>query len=119
MERVKDAKLPKGKTVVEEEGSAPTRTTATREIYSADGELIRSETWTTRYEGETRVVRVGTKVVEPEKPKDDEAAGDGASGDDDDGYDADDASAVAIASTSQSGTRVGRDVSRSTTACFE
>jgi vancomycin resistance protein YoaR len=69
VERVEDPKLPKGKAVVEEEGSAPTRTTATREIYSADGELIRSETWTTSYEGETRIVRVGTKVVaKPEKP---------------------------------------------------
>jgi vancomycin resistance protein YoaR len=70
VERVDDPKLPKGKTVVEEEGSAPTRTTATREIYSEDGELIRSETWTTNYEGETRIVRVGTKVgAKPEKPK--------------------------------------------------
>jgi vancomycin resistance protein YoaR len=70
VERVEDPKLPKGKTVVEEEGSAPTRTTATREIYSGDGELIRSETWATNYEGETRIVRVGTKVVvKPEKPK--------------------------------------------------
>jgi vancomycin resistance protein YoaR len=68
VERVKDPKLPKGKTVVEEDGTAPTRTTATRKIYSADGDLIRSETWTTSYEGETRVVRVGTKVVaEPKK----------------------------------------------------
>jgi vancomycin resistance protein YoaR len=68
VERVKDPKLPQGKTVVEEDGTAPTRTTATRKIYSADGDLIRSETWTTSYEGETRVVRVGTKVVtEPKK----------------------------------------------------
>ena len=68
VERVKDPKLPKGKTVVEEEGTAPTRTTATRKIYTADGDLLRSETWATSYEGETRVVRVGTKVVaEPKK----------------------------------------------------
>jgi vancomycin resistance protein YoaR len=63
VERLEDPKLPKGKTVVEEDGTAPTRTTATRKIYSADGELIRSETWATSYEGETRVVRVGTKDV--------------------------------------------------------
>jgi vancomycin resistance protein YoaR len=63
VDRVKDPKLAKGKTVVDAEGTAPTRTTATRKIYSADGDLIRSETWTTSYEGETRVVRVGTKVV--------------------------------------------------------
>jgi vancomycin resistance protein YoaR len=69
VERVDDPKLPKGKTVVEQEGTAPTRTTATREIYSADGDLIRSETWTTSYEGETRIVRVGTKVVPKPTPK--------------------------------------------------
>jgi vancomycin resistance protein YoaR len=63
VDRVRDPKLAKGKTVVDAEGTAPTRTTATRKIYSADGDLIRSETWTTSYEGETRVVRVGTKVV--------------------------------------------------------
>jgi vancomycin resistance protein YoaR len=67
VKRVQDPKLPKGKTVVEEEGSAPTRTTATRDIFAADGELVRSETWTTSYKGETRIVRVGTKVVA--KPK--------------------------------------------------
>ncbi len=73
VERIEDPTIPKGKTVVEQEGSAPTRTTATRKIYSSAGELIRSETWSTSYEGETRIVRVGTKVVEkpekkPEKP---------------------------------------------------
>ena len=62
VERVKDPTLAKGKTVVEEEGSSPTRTSATRKVYSADGELLHSETWTTSYKGEERVVRVGTKV---------------------------------------------------------
>jgi vancomycin resistance protein YoaR len=68
IERVKDPALPMGEQVVEEEGSAPTRTSATRKVYSSGGELIRSETWTTSYEGEERVIRVGTKV-EPEKKK--------------------------------------------------
>jgi vancomycin resistance protein YoaR len=68
VERIEDPTLPKGKQVVEEEGSAPTRTSATRKVYSADGELIRSETWTTSYEGEERVVRVGTKAP-PKKTK--------------------------------------------------
>ena len=68
VERIEDATLPKGKQVVEEEGSAPTRTSATRKVYSAGGELIRSETWTTSYEGEERVIRVGTKVQPKTKP---------------------------------------------------
>ena len=68
VERVEDPTLAKGKQVVDEEGSAPTRTSATRKVYSTGGELIHSETWTTSYEGEERVVRVGTKV-EPKKTK--------------------------------------------------
>jgi vancomycin resistance protein YoaR len=65
VERVKDPKLAKGKTVVEEEGSAPSRTSVTRTIYGAGGKLIRTETWNTSYKGETRIIRVGTKVPKP------------------------------------------------------
>jgi len=67
VERVKDAKLAVGKTVVEEPGTAPTRTTVTRTVYAEDGTLIRTETWTTSYKGETRVVRVGTKPAKPQQ----------------------------------------------------
>lgn len=69
VERIEDPKLPKGEQVVEAEGSAPSRTTATRAIYTADGELIREETWSTSYEGEDRIVRIGTKVVSKPTPK--------------------------------------------------
>jgi vancomycin resistance protein YoaR len=65
VQRVKDRKLVQGKTEIEEEGSVPSRTSVTRTIYGADGELIRTETWNTSYKGETRIVRVGTK---PKKP---------------------------------------------------
>jgi vancomycin resistance protein YoaR len=79
VERVKDATLPVGKTVVEELGTAPTRTSVTRTVYAADGTVIRTETWTTSYKGETRVVRVGTKPVkatpkDPKAPPDDPRA---------------------------------------------
>jgi vancomycin resistance protein YoaR len=77
VERIKDPKLPKGERVVEEEGAPPSRTSATRKIYSADGDLIDTETWTTSYEGQDRVVRIGTKVV-PEKPKKKADGGDAA-----------------------------------------
>ena len=73
VERIDDPTLAKGKTVVEEEGSSPSRTTATRKIYAADGALIRSETWTTSYEGENRVVKVGTKVVTKPAPQKDKS----------------------------------------------
>ena len=65
VERVKDPTLRQGATVVEEEGSSPSRTSVTRTIYDADGKLLRTETWNTSYKGETRLVRVGTK---PKKP---------------------------------------------------
>jgi vancomycin resistance protein YoaR len=69
VERIEDPTLLKGKTVVEERGTVPTRTSVTRTIYAADGTLLRTETWTTSYKGETRVVRVGTKEkVPPTKP---------------------------------------------------
>jgi vancomycin resistance protein YoaR len=71
VKRVKDRKLLKGKTEVEEEGSAPSRTSVTRTVYGAEGELIRTETWNTSYKGEIRIVRVGTKPKKPaEKPGD-------------------------------------------------
>ena len=78
VERVKDATLPRGERVVEEEGAAPTRTSATRKVYTADGALLHSETWSTSYDGEERVVRIGTKVEpkkkpDPKKPADDTA----------------------------------------------
>jgi vancomycin resistance protein YoaR len=69
VKRVNDPKLPNGKTRIEAEGTAPSRTSVTRSIYGPDGNLIRTETWNTSYKGETRIIRVGTK---PEKP----AAGD-------------------------------------------
>jgi vancomycin resistance protein YoaR len=65
---VTDRTLLKGQTLVEQSGSAPTRSSVTRTIYAADGTLIDEETWTTSYRGEPRIVRVGTKVPEP-KPK--------------------------------------------------
>jgi vancomycin resistance protein YoaR len=73
VERVRDPTLPKGTTVVEAEGSVPSRTSVTRTIYATDGELLRTETWNTSYKGETRVVRVGTKPKEPVVPPRDSA----------------------------------------------
>jgi uncharacterized protein YabE (DUF348 family) len=68
VQRVKDPTLRKGERVVDAEGAAPSRTSATRKIYASDGKLLRTETWNTSYAGEKRVVRIGTKAPEP-KPK--------------------------------------------------
>lgn len=69
-EYAKDPALPKGERVIKAEGSRPSRTTATRDIYGPDGELIRSETWTTSYKGETRIINIGTKAPEAKPKKD-------------------------------------------------
>jgi vancomycin resistance protein YoaR len=75
VERVEDPTLARGKTVVDEAGTAPTRTTATRLIYAEDGSLLSSETWPTSYDGETKVVRVGTKEPKPKPaPKPEQGA---------------------------------------------
>ena len=67
VKRIKDKKLPKGTTIVEEQGEPPSTTTVTRTIYGEDGTLLRSETWTTTYKAEPRVVRVGTKPKPTQK----------------------------------------------------
>jgi vancomycin resistance protein YoaR len=67
VKRVKDRTLLKGRTEIEEEGSAPSRTSVTRTIYAVDGELLRTETWNTSYKGETRIVHVGAKTKKPAK----------------------------------------------------
>ena len=67
--RVRDAKLAKGTTVVEESGTSPSRTSVTRTVYGENGRVLREETWNTSYRGETRIVRVGTKVAQPKPPK--------------------------------------------------
>jgi vancomycin resistance protein YoaR len=69
VERVKDPTLAKGKTVVESSGSTPSRTVVTRKVYGPSGALLHDETWTTSYKGETRVVRVGTKMTPSEEAK--------------------------------------------------
>lgn len=69
VERIKDPKLAKGKTVVESSGSSPSRTVVTRKVYGPGGTLLHDETWTTSYKGETRVVRVGSKAAPPPEAK--------------------------------------------------
>jgi vancomycin resistance protein YoaR len=68
VERVPDPTLLRGQTAVESEGSSPSRTSVTRTIYDANGDLMREETWNTSYKGETRVVHYGTKPKEKPKP---------------------------------------------------
>jgi vancomycin resistance protein YoaR len=75
VERVDDPTLTVGEQIVEEEGSPARSIVVRRNVYDADGDVLYAETWTTRYRGEKRVVRVGTKPKprEPEpkaKPKD-------------------------------------------------
>jgi vancomycin resistance protein YoaR len=65
VERIDDADLLKGQTVVEESGLPPQETSVHRLVYSASGAVLHDDTWSSYYEGEKRVVKVGTKEPPP------------------------------------------------------
>jgi vancomycin resistance protein YoaR len=68
---VKDPTLPKGKKVVEESGSPPLATSVTRRVYDEKGKLLYENTWSSSYQGEKEIVRLGTKKPKPKaKPVD-------------------------------------------------
>jgi VanW like protein/surface rod structure-forming protein G len=65
LREVEDANLLKGQKVVVESGSPPLRTSVHRRVYSPSGKLLHDDVWSSYYQGETRVVKVGTKVPPP------------------------------------------------------
>ncbi len=62
---VKDPTLPKGKRVVDHQGSPPLSTSVNRKVYDRHGKLLYDNTWSSSYVGDSSIVRVGTKP----KPK--------------------------------------------------
>ncbi len=64
----KDPTLPKGKRVVDHQGSPPLATSVTRRVYDDNGKLLSESTWYSSYIGDPSIVRVGTKKVPKEKP---------------------------------------------------
>jgi len=64
-EREEDPTLPVGDVEVLEEGEPSRAISVQRIVYDRDGDVLRRETWSTRYRSEPRIVRVGTKP----KPK--------------------------------------------------
>jgi vancomycin resistance protein YoaR len=69
LKRVPDPTLYVGDAVVEEEGSPSTVVEVKRTVYEADGTVRASELWRTRYVGEKRIVRFGTKPKPKPEPK--------------------------------------------------
>ncbi len=67
IERVPDPTLHVGEKVVEEAGEPSRQVTVTRTVYQGD-EVLYSETFTTYYHSEPRIVRVGTIPVAPPPP---------------------------------------------------
>jgi vancomycin resistance protein YoaR len=65
VKRVSDASLFVGQTSLEESGSPSRSTSVQRKVFSAEGELLYEDKWSSWYRGEYRVIRVGTKP----KPK--------------------------------------------------
>jgi vancomycin resistance protein YoaR len=67
--REPDPTLLRGKTRIEEPGTDSSAVSVQRTVYDEDGDVVRSETWSTSYRGEYRIVRYGTKEPEKKKPE--------------------------------------------------
>lgn len=65
VERIDDPDMLKGHSYVEETGVPAQETSVHRLVYSATGELLHDDTWYSAYEGEKRVIKVGTKEPPP------------------------------------------------------
>jgi vancomycin resistance protein YoaR len=65
VERIDDPDLLKGQSVVEVSGVPPEETSVHRQVYTATGTLLHDDTWASYYQGEKRVVKVGTKERPP------------------------------------------------------
>ena len=65
---VKDPKLTKGTKQIVEAGSPPLSTSVHRKVYAADGKLLYDNVWSSRYDGEKRVVHIGKKKAKPAGP---------------------------------------------------
>lgn len=68
VKKVEDPNLLRGQTVVTESGSAPLQTSVHRRVYSPGGKLLHDDVWSSYYVGESRVIKVGTKVPPPPPP---------------------------------------------------
>ena len=63
----RDPSLAAGRRVVDDAGQPSRATSVRRRVYAADGRLLHDDTWTSSYQAEPQLVRVGTKP----KPKPD------------------------------------------------
>jgi vancomycin resistance protein YoaR len=66
-----DPSILAGRKVVDDEGSPALATSVERKVYSAKGELLYDDHWSSRYRGEYRLVRIGTKKAPKNKKKTD------------------------------------------------
>jgi uncharacterized protein YabE (DUF348 family) len=65
VERIDDPDMLRGHSYVEESGVPPQETSVHRKVYNANGDLLHDDTWYSAYEGEKRVIKVGTKEPPP------------------------------------------------------
>jgi vancomycin resistance protein YoaR len=61
LKRVPDANLWTGVQVVDDYGEPSRKTSATRRVYTAKGNLLSEDTWTSWYRSEPKIIRYGTK----------------------------------------------------------
>ncbi len=68
VKQIPNPELYKGETVVEESGSPSLATSVRRVVYTAKGEVLHDDTWSSSYRAEPNVVQVGTKPKPKPKP---------------------------------------------------
>jgi vancomycin resistance protein YoaR len=62
-----DSSLLVGRKLVDAAGSPALETSVERKVYDAEGKLLYDDRWSSRYRGEYRIVRIGTKKPPPTK----------------------------------------------------
>ena len=67
--RTKDPSLKPGEQVVDQAGAPPRSTSVERKVYDADGKLLYDTTWSSHYDAETELVRIGVKKKPKPKPQ--------------------------------------------------
>jgi vancomycin resistance protein YoaR len=68
LQELEDSDILKGQRVIVESGSPPLRTSVHRRVYTASGKLLHDNVWSSYYQGEPRVIKVGTKAPPPPPP---------------------------------------------------
>jgi len=123
LQRVRTPDLPVGQKEVVDYGVPASSTSVRRLVYAPNGDLLSDETWHSYYQSQPKIVEIGSRKPKAKNPKTQTTTtgttttSSSTTTESTTTTEVDDTSAAAIASASQSGTRVGRSETASTVAC--